>query len=261
MDFEIARLKNISIYTDHCLVTVEPSEGETLQVITPKEKAFTFKAAGDTFTVQQNKINIIRSWFTRAIEIKIRVPQTFFGLLRLRNRYGSVSVSKVSAEFEIASDVGAVTCKQLKARGFRLRHSAGDVDCYDISATGNFAIKVSNGSIKADSISAGAISAEISNGPVTVGGLVAQRITLKTSNGKIDGKALNASDISLNNHNGKIIADVTGIKDAYKINLETTNGIVNVDGGECGRQLQLNPNGASKLFAKTDNGSIDIRFK
>lgn len=125
----------------------------------------------------------------------------------------------------------------------------GNVTCTNLDVSTSNGKIVFNGNVTATN----ELEAESDNGVIIVDGkLTANSVSLETNNGAITANGtIDAQKLHLETKNGKITAKLEGKNADYGISVKTGNGSCNVNDSE---------GGVRKLYAKTDNGSIEITF-
>lgn len=257
---EFNDVKDVAVYGTDCIVDVRRGNTAQAEIVSAKEKYFDVKLDNGTLTVTQKSRNLFSRIIMPHIELKLILPQTFRGKLRLRNKngglylqggeFGSVELSTKNGKY----DVSDLSCDKLA-----IKMSNGNITVKKVNVATGASIKCSNGSVRVESVTTPELGVSCANATLTVIDVNAKKLDCCTSNGAIDASGIGADELRLETSNGRIIAAPIGERDEYKLTAETSNGKLTVDGAEY-KKLADVARLTKRLSAKTANGDIDIRF-
>lgn len=112
--------------------------------------------------------------------------------------------------------------------------------------------RTENSAISLDNLSVKKVNCETENAAIVMKDITAEeKISAQTENAIITLKGIEAPDISLETSNALISGSVSGSRDEYTVEAETTNAL---------GSLQNGGDGPKKLRVKTTNGIINISF-
>ncbi len=258
MDF--TGVKDISIYGTDCIVDISRGDDAALRFVSAKEKYFELNVDDNgMFTVRQKDRNLFYKIILHKIEFKLILPKWFRGKLRFRNKNGGLYVSGADfADVELSTDNGKFDLKDIKCDSFQLKMRNGTVLAKNLNAANGAGIKCTNGNIKIESAVTSALNISCNNAAMSIIDVEAKKFECTTSNGAIDASGIVSDELKLETSNGKITAAPLGKRDDYKLSLDTRTGAITVDGVAYKKLADVA--GMKKLFAKTANGDIDVRF-
>lgn len=258
MDFQ--EVKDIAIYGTDCIVDISRGTDDTARIVSAKEKYFDVKLENGLLTVTQKSRNIFYRIILRRFELKIILPKNFKGKLRFRNKNGGMYIKDGSfTDIELSTKNGKFDIDGVTADEFELEMSNGSVGIKNMNVVGSSYVRCKNGNVKTESVSAAEFSISGTNAGLAAIDVTSQKFECSTSNGTIDASAIVADNIRLKTSNGKINALPLGKRDDYRLAVETAHGTITVDGVPF-KNISDAAGAKKRLYAKTSNGEIDIKF-
>lgn len=258
MDFN--NIRDVAIYGTNCVVDISRGNDEVCSFVTAKEKYFDVKNDNGQLVVSQRSANIISMLIVRRLEFKLILPKSFKGRLRFRNQNGDIYIKGGSfADVELSTKNGKFDIENITCAEFMMKMRNGSVIVKNVSAADGASLKCSNANIKAESVYARSLNISCNIGGLNLADIKVAKLDCSTTNGVIDGNALSAADMRLDTTNGKITAVAAGKRTDYRLSLETTHGMIVVDGVPH-KMVNDAAQCEKRITARTSNGDIDIRF-
>ncbi|MCM1368653.1 MAG: DUF4097 domain-containing protein [Roseburia sp.] len=258
MDFQ--SIKDIAIYGTDCIVDISRGDDETTRIISAREKYFDFKLENGQLTVTQKSRNVFYRIILRRFELKVVLPKNFKGKLRFRNKNGGIYVKNCDfTDIEVSTRNGKFEMENITANEIELEMSNGSIAVKNIRMSGEAYVRCKNGNIRAESMTAGELSLSGANAGISAIDIQSAKFECSTSNGAIDASAIACENIRLKTSNGKINALPLGARDDYRLAVETAHGSITVDGVPY-KNISDAAGAKKRLYAKTSNGEIDIKF-
>lgn len=257
---ELNDVKDVAVYGTDCIVDVRRGNKAHAEIVSAKEKYFDVKLDGGALTVTQKSRNLFSRIIMPHIELKIVLPQSFRGKLRLRNKNGGLYLCGGEfASVELSTKNGKYDVSDMSCDKLSIKMSNGNISLKKAVVASGASIKCSNGSVRVESVTSPELGVSCANATLTVIDVNTKRLDCSTSNGAIDASGIDADELRLETSNGRIVAAPIGDRDEYKLTAETSNGKLTVDGAEY-KKLADVARLTKRLSAKTANGDIDIRF-
>lgn len=258
---EFNNVKAVAIYGTDCVVDISRGEDDTCRFISAKEKYFNVQNDNGLLTVTQKKGNIFYRIIMRKFEFKLILPKYFKGRLRFRNKNGGLYISGGAfADIELSTKNGKFDVDNITCAEFTLKMRNGQVSLKKVAAAESVLVKCSNGNVKAENIKASSFNVSCNNAEISAADITANKIDCSTHNGAVNASALNVSDVRLETSNGKINALCAGVRDEYRLSIETTHGTITVDGVPQKNITDVSGNAKKRATLSSSNGDIDIKF-
>lgn len=261
MKYSVEKISSIIINATYSDIIMEPYDGTELEVLSPKDKAYTCRAAKDAFVINQNNISKAVSFLlSKPLELKVRFPASFMGDLKIKAKNGDFNTGRaVFSSVDIQSVNGDYTINQIKANRVSIIIDNGAVNLKEVLSP-SVVVKVKNGGIRLDDVTSEAITAVGNNTMISLMQIKSSKMTVKTNNGKVDIKKTTTDNLDVFERNGKITIQLFGNADDYKFNTDTKNGFITVNSDSHGK-LFVTPIASDRhLDVHSVNGSIDIKF-
>lgn len=261
MKYSIDKITSILINANYSDIIMEPYDGTELEVITPKDKAYTCKVAKEAFIINQNNISKAVSFIlSKPLELKVRFPSNFMGDLKIKAKNGDFNTGRaVFSSVDIQSINGDYTMSQIKAKRVSITIDNGAVNLKEVLSP-SVVVKVKNGGIKLDDVTSEELSAIGANTMISLAQIKSSKITAKTNNGRIDIKKTATDNLDLFERNGKIIAQLFGNAEDYKFTTDTKNGFISVNSDSYGKLYNTPIASDRHINIHSINGNIDVKF-
>lgn len=258
MDFK--NVNDVVIKASNCVVDISRGDDELCRFVSTKDKYFTLSESGGTLTVKQKPTYIFYRAVVKRVEIKLVLPKSFGGKLKLRNNNGELYVKDVAfKELDLSTKNGKFELCGINCGEFSLKMKNGAVGIKNLTAQDPVSLKCSNGRIKTECAAAPSITMSSSNAALTALDVKANRLDCRTSNGVIDASGIDCGEVKLETSNGKISALVLGGRDEHRLLAETKHGTVSVNGVPC-KNVADRDGAKKRVTVSTSNGDIDIKF-
>lgn len=258
MDFQ--EVKDLAIYGTDCIVDVSRGDDETTRIISAREKYFDFKLENGLLTITQKSRNVFYRIILRRFELKIVLPKSYKGKLRFRNKNGGMYVKNGDfTDIELSTSNGKFDAENITANEMELEMSNGSISVKNMKVSGAAYVRCKNGNIRAESVAAGEFFISGANAGISAIDVQSAKFECSTSNGLIDASAVASDNIRLKTSNGRINALPLGARDDYRLAVETTHGSITVNGVPY-KNISDAAGAKKRLYAKTSNGEIDIKF-
>lgn len=259
---DIQNVKGIAVYGTDCIADVSRGDDDNCTFVSAKEKYFNVQTDNNgLLTVTQKKGNIFYRIIMKRFEFKLILPKHFVGRLRFKNKNGGIYIKDGGfSDIELNTKNGKIEAENISCAEFTLKMNNGSVSLKNITAADGVSVKCDNGNIKTETIKAAAFSVSCRNVELSVADVKAQKIECSTRNGTIDASAVDAPDLRLDTSNGKINALCAGVRDDYRLSLETTHGAIAVDGVPSKNVTDVGANAKRRAVISTSNGDIDVKF-
>lgn len=253
-------ITDVAIYGTDCIADISIGDGDKAEFVSAKEKYFDITVDDGTLTVRQKSRSFFYRIILHRIEFKLTLPRSFSGKLRFRNSNGGVYIDGGKfTKIELSSENGKFELKGAMCDSLQLKLANGTVSAKNLTVQNGTAIKCRNGSVKIESVRSPELVISSENAALSAVDVTSARFECQTSNGTIDASGITADELKLETSNGKICAAPLGDRADYKLSLDTAHGAIIVD-GIAYKKLMDTARVAKRLFAKTANGDIDIRF-
>lgn len=259
MDFQ--NIKEVAVYGMDFVVDITRGDDETCRFISAKEKYFAVQADNGALTVTQKSNNLLYRIIMRKLEFKLILPKSFNGRLRFRNKNGGLYIKGGTfGEIDLSTKNGKFDVEGIKCAEFSLKMKNGNASLKNTTATDDVNIKCSNGSIRAESLVVPSLVMSCRNAAgFSAIDIKADKLDCSTDNGTIDASGIDCPDVKLETSNGGVNALCLGLRDDYRLSLETTHGSITLNGTPA--KNVTDPVGAKKrIIARTSNGDIDLKF-
>ena len=257
---ELKNINDIVIKASNCVVDISRGDDEMCRFVSTKDKYFTLSDSGGTLTVKQKPSYIFYRIVVKRVEIKLILPKSFNGKLKLRNKNGELYIKNATfKELDLSTSNGKFELSGVSCGEFSLKMKNGAVGIKNLCASGGVSLKCSNGRIKAECVVAPSLTLSSSNAALSAIDVKADKLDCRTSNGVIDASGIDCGEVRLETSNGKIAALILGDRDDHRLFAETKHGTISVNGAAC--KNVADRDGAKKRVAvSTSNGDIDIKF-
>ena len=92
---EFKNVNDIVIKANNCVVDISRGDDELCRFVSTKDKYFTLYYSGGRLSVKQKPTYIFYRTVVKRVEIKLILPKSFNGKLKLRNKNGELYVKDV----------------------------------------------------------------------------------------------------------------------------------------------------------------------
>ncbi len=257
---EFKNVNDIVIKASNCVVDISRGDDEQCRFVSTKDKYFTVSDSGGTLSVKQKPSYIFYRIVVKRVEIKLILPKSFNGKLKLRNKNGELYVKDLEfKELDLSTNNGKFELCGVSCGEFSIKMKNGAVGIKNLSATQSVSLKCDNGRIKAESVIAPSLAMSSSNATLTALDVKSDKLDCRTSNGVIDASGIDCGEVRLETSNGKISALMLGDRDEHRLSAETKHGTISVNGVPC-KNVSDRDGAKKRVAVSTSNGDIDIKF-
>jgi len=207
-----------------------------------------YKTDNNTLSIKAEYTNRLH-WFNfrypsaTVRTMTVEIPSTFAGSVTVVNTNGNVNVDKIA-----------------NVTALNLSTTNGRITATNMTISGNGSFDTTNGKITLSSLNAGGtVDVSTTNGDLDLSTVTCQRLTVDDVNGKINLRKITSDGIDVGNTNGDVTIEVVGSYDDYKIDADTTNGDIEVNGLEITSQI-IHADKTKFVKADNTNGDIIITF-
>lgn len=242
-EYDVASIRSLSVDWVAGSVTLVESDSDTLKVyekgndLTEDEKLH-WAMFGDELVIRYCKSGYVGKLLVNGKkDLIVEVPKNI-----------DIDVDCVSAEISAEN----ITQNEVEFESVSGKISAKNVDCTELkinSVSGSITIQNANSAdIRANSVS----------GDVDLSGVSTDEISVETISGRADLELSKANRIELSSVSGKVTVDLLGV--GATVEVETTSGILDLDGATVvGRDYKFG-DGAAKTRISTVSGGIKVKY-
>lgn len=242
-EYDVASIRSLSVDWVAGSVTLIESDSDTLKVyekgndLTEDEKLH-WSIFGDELVIRYCKSGYVGKLLVNGKkDLVVEVPKNI-----------DVDVDCVSAEIS-AEDI---TQNDVEFESVSGKISAKNVDCSELK------IYSVSGSITIQNANSADITANSVSGDVDLSGVSTDEISVETISGRADVELSKANRIELSSVSGKVTVDLLGV--GAMVEVETTSGILDLDGATVvGRDYKFG-DGAAKTRISTVSGGITVKY-
>ncbi len=197
--------------------------------------------------------DFINNWGDARKSLLIYIPQGCAARISAHTTNGGVRAEQVNPEvLELGSTNGGIHAEQIVCKKFSIHTTNGGLYTSGITAE-EYNAHTTNGGVKIDNLNSSKAEIGSTNGKISIGkAYCKETIRVGTSNGGIHFDEIDSYDVSFKSSCGGIHGRLVGKALDYSSDCETKNGSCNI--------RFINPQANRKLFARTNNASINIEF-
>ncbi len=205
--------------------------------------------------VRKNRgfFDFINNWGETRKSLLLYIPQSLTAKISAHTTNGGVKAERINPEvLDLGSTNGGIHADQIVCKSFSIHTTNGGLHTTEITAD-EYNAHTTNGGVKIDRLNAGKAEIGSTNGKISIGKACCKEfIRVGTSNGGIHFDEIDSYDVSFKSSCGGIHGRLVGKALDYSSDCETKNGSCNI--------RFINPQANRKLFARTNNASINIEF-
>lgn len=263
-------------------IEIVRAEGEDVKVKLPISK-FNSEIVDNSLRISENEVEFEQyKWYrifnvnsAPSVKIKIEVPKTFTGDIKIKNSYGDLRIKDIEGinNLDIDSNSGKITIANTHIRGnAKVNSKYGDTEIIEATIEGDISVKNNSGAFKAEELKGGNLRVDSKYGNSRFNNLSIKSLSVinnsgntRVDNTEIDQEffydskygelrmdIISAPIFKLKAESGNIKGLIKGNEKDYKISAITQSGNNN---------LEVSHDGSKELQINSKYGNIDIEFQ